>query len=63
MEQAKNTVVARAVARGEEGLVVTRDMVHKEMSRRAVELMIGKVNKDSTTNPRRQDYDNNSCTW
>lgn len=43
MDEARATVTARALTRGEDGLVVTRVMVRQEMARRVIELMHGKV--------------------
>lgn len=45
MEEAKDRVVAKAEARGEKGLLVTREMVHQDMSRSAIHLMRKKVIK------------------
>lgn len=49
MQDARERLLARAASKGESGLIVTRAMVRQEMSRRAVEIMHGKVRDPSPT--------------
>lgn len=49
MQDARERLLARAAGKGESGLIVTRAMVRQEMSRRAVEIMHGKVRDPSPT--------------